>query len=265
MSTKTKSKQKKNEPVVDFNLKIEWSAKDWKYVFNQLTLLDEANIIASEKGLELRAMDLSKVAMVDLIIRSEQFPEYSIKKGEVFRIGIRIAEIKEVLGRAKSDDWVELKLSTTNELYLTFQGTTPRCFKINLLDLGDSTYPAPDIETKSTIKLIASTIKDAIKSANIVSDHLKFHIKNKELIWSTVGDTKSFSEVISSDCDVVAEFLASEEITANYNLSYLDIMTKNFKASELISLNISNSMPIIIKTPIPGGFIRYFLAPRMEA
>ncbi|NHK32101.1 MAG: DNA polymerase sliding clamp, partial [Asgard group archaeon] len=66
-------------------------AKIWKNIIESLTLLDEANFIASERGIELRAMDPSRVAMIDFSLPAKAFEEYVCS--ETTRLGINLEEM----------------------------------------------------------------------------------------------------------------------------------------------------------------------------
>lgn len=259
-----KQSKVKEEPVVDSNFKFSTSASNWKYIIKQLDLLDEANFIASEKGLELRAMDPSRVAMVDLAIPAAFFDSYFLKENT--RLGINFDEMNSIMNRSSSTEIVELELIDASKIQLTFIDEFTRHFTLELLDLGESEYPAPTIDSKAKIKLVVSVLQNAIKDAAIVGDHLNFLATKNELVFSSISEIKSMKTVLDKDCDFIAEFNVASESKANYSLSYLEAMLKKLKSAELIAVNFSSSMPINVEIPLAGGArLRFFLAPRMEA
>ena len=238
-------------------------AKIWKNIIESLTLLDEANFIASERGIELRAMDPSRVAMVDFFLPAGAFEEYECS--EVTRLGINLDEMTQIMRRAGTSDSLMMELEGTTKLVMTFKGQNTRSFGISLLDLGENEYPAPQIDSKAKIKLTAEALQQAVKDAEIIGDHIRIAATDDSVTLSASSETKDVQIVIEKDSDVIAEFNVRDDATAMYSLSYLSEMTKAIKASELVMLAFSQSMPIQLEFPIvAGGKLTYYLAPRIE-
>ncbi|MBD3193103.1 MAG: proliferating cell nuclear antigen (pcna) [Candidatus Heimdallarchaeota archaeon] len=238
-------------------------AKIWKNIVESLTLLDEANFMATERGIELRAMDPSRVAMVDFYLPASAFEKYECS--EDYRLGINLDEMTQIMRRARSSDLLEMTLEGKAKLVLTFEGTNTRNFGMSLLDLGEQEYPAPTVESKAKIKLTADALQQAVKDAEIIGDHIRVHASDEGLTLAASSETKDVKVFIEKDSDVIAEFNVNEESSAMYSLSYLTEMTKAIKASELVMLAFSSSMPIQLEFPIiAGGKLTYYLAPRIE-
>ena len=238
-------------------------AKIWKNIIESLTLLDEANFIASERGIELRAMDPSRVAMVDFFLPASAFETYECT--DTTRLGINLDEMIQIMRRSGTSDELTMELEGTAKLVMTFTGQNVRSFGISLLDLGDSEYPAPTIESKAKVKLTAEALQQAVKDAEIIGDHIRIVTDDNGITLSASSETKDVKVFIEKDSDVIAEFNVKEDSSAMYSLSYLTEMTKAIKASELVMLAFSASMPIQLEFPIvAGGKLTYYLAPRIE-
>ncbi|MBD3191294.1 MAG: proliferating cell nuclear antigen (pcna) [Candidatus Heimdallarchaeota archaeon] len=238
-------------------------AKVWKNIVESLTLLDEANFIVSEKGVELRAMDPSRVAMVDFYLPASAFEEYDCSG--TYRLGVNIDEMHQIMARVKSSDLLAVTLEQRGKLVLTFDGAFTRDFGLSLLDLGDEEYPAPTLDHKANIKLTADTFQQVVKDAEIIGSHLHLRATEEGLTLRSSSETKDIKSFISRDSDVVAEFNVREASSAMYSLSYLKEMARAIKASKLVLLGFSTSMPIRVEFPIiAGGKIAYYLAPKMD-
>lgn len=238
-------------------------AKIWKNIIESLTLLDEANFITSERGIELRAMDPSRVAMVDFFLPASAFETYECT--DTTRLGINLDEMTQIMRRSGTSDELTMELEGTSKLVMTFTGQNVRSFGISLLDLGDSEYPAPTIESKAKVKLTAEALQQAVKDAEIIGDHIRIVTDDNGITLSASSETKDVKIFIEKDSDVIAEFNVKEDSSAMYSLSYLTEMTKAIKASELVMLAFSASMPIQLEFPIvAGGKLTYYLAPRIE-
>jgi proliferating cell nuclear antigen len=238
-------------------------AKIWKNIIESLTLLEEANFIASEKGIELRAMDPGRVAMIDFSLPAEAFEEYVCT--EPTRLGINIESMNKIMRRTGTQEALHMELEGTSKLSLTFIGQNKRSFGLALLDLSESENPRPNYDCKVKIKLRAETLQQAVKDAEIVADHMRIVADENELILSASSENTDMKIVIKKDSDDIAEFNVSEESSAMYSREYLTEMTKAIKASELVMLAFSASMPIQLEFRIiAGGKLIYYLAPRIE-
>ncbi|MCK5298202.1 MAG: DNA polymerase sliding clamp, partial [Candidatus Heimdallarchaeota archaeon] len=104
-----------------------------------------------------------------------------------------------------------------------------------------------------------------VKDAEIIGDHIRIVAEDHGITLSASSETKDVKVIIEKDSDVIAEFNVREESSAMYSLSYLSEMTKAIKASELVMIAFSASMPIQLEFPIvAGGKLTYYLAPRIE-
>ncbi len=72
------------------------------------TLIDEATFNVSPEGLNLKAMDPSRVAMVDFEWPKTVFDEYACEQPT--KMCINISELLKLLRRVGKDEYVELSL-----------------------------------------------------------------------------------------------------------------------------------------------------------
>ena len=108
-------------------------------------------------------------------------------------------------------------------------------------------------------------MQQAVKDAEIIGDHIRIVADENAVTLSASSETKDMKVTIEKDSDDIAEFNVKEESSAMYSLTYLTEMTKAIKASELVMLAFSASMPIQLEFPIiAGGKLTYYLAPRIE-
>ncbi|MEM3616171.1 MAG: DNA polymerase III sliding clamp, partial [Candidatus Methanomethylicia archaeon] len=61
------------------------------------------------------------------------------------------------------------------------------------------------------------------------------------------------------------ELNVKEPSSSTYSLNYLEDLVKTSKASEILTLEFSNDMPMKLSFELPNnGRITYYLAPRIE-
>ena len=239
-------------------------AKQFQHIISSWSLLDEANVFASEKGLELRAMDPSRVAMLDFTLPVVAFEDYEFNSKNPLRLGLNVAELKTILARLQTNDILSIELNNSTKLELTFSGAIEKKFGLALLDLGEGQYPAPNQKIDAMIKLSTSEFTQILKDAEVCGGHILFHATKESLTLATSTETKDFKITIEKDSDLVADFKVTQEVKANYNLSYLKEMTHE-KLSPLVQISFSSAMPVCFEYRIMNsGRQRYFLSPRIE-
>lgn len=238
-------------------------AKLFRYVVDALsTMVTEASFTASPTGLRLRAMDPSRVAMVDLELPKAFFEEFS--SGDEERIGLSFEDIGKVLKRASAADKLEME-TVQGRLKVRLKGKSSRTFSIPLLSIGAEDLPTPRISFKATAKLVTESIKEAIKDASIISDHVSLEA-GKDILMIKANSDKGEVEVeLSKDSGSVLNINAPEPQRALYSISYLEDMMKAADAADTVDMSFSTNVPVKLDFELPqGGKITYYLAPRME-
>jgi proliferating cell nuclear antigen len=238
-------------------------AKLFRYVIDALsTMVTEASFTASPTGLRLRAMDPSRVAMVDLELPKEFFEEFS--SGDEERIGLSFEDIGKVLKRASAADKLEMETSQ-GRLKVRLKGKSSRMFSIPLLSIGAEDLPTPRISFKANAKLVTDSLKEAIKDASIISDHVGIEASKDGLMVKANSDKGEVEVELSKDSGSILKIEVQEPSRALYSISYLEDMMKAADAADTVELSFSTNVPVKLDFELPqGGKITYFLAPRME-
>ena len=240
-------------------------ARDWKYLIQSLeAIIDEANFVADDEALRLRALDPSRIAMVDLYIPREAFNMYEVE-GEV-RIGVNFDDLNKILRRAKKDDRVIMAVEG-GRLRITLSGKAERTFSLPLIDIVGEELPTPRVTFDVSAKMLSDTLRDALKDAEMVSDTAKFVGEEAELKIVARSDKGELEAKFSMEAGSLLEYEVKSPATASYSLNYLnDIVGKAYRVSDVVTVEFSTNKPLSLTFDIAGGgVLRYYLAPRMEA
>jgi len=110
-------------------------ARTWRYMMASIEkILDDGVFVANEEGLMLRALDPSRVVMVDLFYPSDSFSIYEVE-GDEFSFGVSFNVFSRVLRRAKKDDQLELRVDESF-IDVKFVGRGSRRFRIPQISLS---------------------------------------------------------------------------------------------------------------------------------
>lgn len=242
---------------------ISSEAKKWHRISECWSMIEEANLIASKDGLELRAMDPSRAAMVDFSMPVTVFETYECKKGP-HRLGLNIEEFTAIMKRISNNDTFTLELKEPTKIELSFSGDLEKTYGLALLDLGDGEFPPPKITHNASITLLTKTFQKLLKDAELVSDQVIIEANKSEFTLKSSSETKDFSVTLERDHDEVADFKVNGEHRACYSLSHLKDMTRPF-LHDLLKISFSSEIAVEFSYPVLlGGKLRYFLAPRIE-
>jgi len=228
-------------------------------------IIDEACFIADNEALRLRALDPSRIAMVDLYIPREAFYSYDMGEEQV-KIGVNFDDLNKILKRAKSDDKVVFEVEG-GRLKITLIGKAERTFSLPLIDIVGEELPTPKVTFDVTAKMLSDTLRDALKDAEMISDTARFVGEEGVFKILAKSDKGELEVKFSLEAGSLIEYEVKQPSSASYSLNYLDdIVSKAYRISDLATVEFSSNKPLSLTFDIAGGgILRYFLAPRMEA
>jgi proliferating cell nuclear antigen len=229
------------------------------------TLVDEATFNLAPEGLKLRAMDPSRVAMIDFEWPKAVFDEYACDAPT--KMCINVGEMLKLLRRTGKDESVELALDEkTNRLNVGIKGKYERTFNMPTLEAAEEEVPTPKITFNVRAKVTTEGLHQAIEDVLLVSDHVKIEVDSEKLTMRAAGDLMGATIELKKGSDALLDLEAKEPSKATFSLSYLSEIIKTAAASsEIATLEFSNDMPIRIDFQQPKeGKLTFYLAPRIE-
>jgi proliferating cell nuclear antigen len=228
-------------------------------------IVDEATFNLASETIDLRAMDPSRVAMIDFQWPKTIFDEYQCDEAQ--KMCINISELLKLLRRTSKDETIELALTPeTPKLKITITGRYTRTFNMPTLEPQEEEVPTPKITFKITAKTTAEGLRQAIEDAQLVSDHVRIEADPEKLILNATGDLMGAIIELKKGSDALLDLQTEEPSKATFSLSYLAEIIKAASAtSEIATLQFANDMPIRLDFHQPkGGRLTYYLAPRIE-
>ncbi len=229
------------------------------------TLIDEATFDINPDGIKLRAMDPSRVAMVDFEWPKTVFDEYTCS--EPMKMCINISEMLKLLRRTGKDESVELSLDEkTGRLQMTIRGRYMRSFNMPTLEAVEEEVPTPKVAFNVRAKTTTDGLSQAIEDANLVSDHVRLEIDKEKMVMRATGDLMGATIEMKKGSDALLDLEAKEPSKATFSLSYLsEIVKASAATSDIATIEFSTDMPIRLDFQQPKeGKLTFYLAPRIE-
>jgi len=229
------------------------------------TLVDEATFNIAPEGIKLRAMDPSRVAMIDFEWPKAVFDEYVADAPT--KMCINISELLKLLRRTSKDESVELALDEkTGRLNVGIKGKYDRTFNMPTLEATEEEVPTPKVTFNVRAKATTEGLNEAIQDVQLVSDHVRIEMDNEKMIMRATGDLMGATVELKKGSDALLDLEAKEPSKATFSLSYLSEIIKTATAtSDVATLEFSTDMPIRIDFQQPKeGKLTFYLAPRIE-
>ncbi|OYT27331.1 MAG: proliferating cell nuclear antigen (pcna) [Thermofilum sp. ex4484_82] len=248
-----------------FKLKMA-DAKVLKDMITAISILvDEVTFKIETEGLKLRAMDPSRVAMVDFEWPKTVFEEYIC--AEPTKMCINISELLKLLKRAGKNEAVELSLDEkTGKLQVRITGKYTRNFTMPTLEATEEEVPTPKLTLNVRAKATTEGLKQAIEDAQLVSDHVRIEADPEKLIFNASGELMGATIELKKGSDALLDLEVKEPSKATFSLNYLSEIIKAASAtSDIATIEFSTDMPIKLDfQQATEGKLVFYLAPRIE-
>ena len=229
------------------------------------TLIDEGTFNIDSDGIRLRAMDPSRVAMVDFTMQKTVFDEYG--SDEDTKICLNLSELLKLLKRAGKDETVELLLDEkTGQFVITVRGKYTRTFRMPTLEASEDEVPTPKIAFNAKVTLTADGFRQSLEDVALVSDYVRVETDGEKVTMNAKGDIMGANVELKKGSDALLSIEVKEPSKSAFPLSYLSEIVKAAAAtSDIVTLEFSSDMPIRLdfKQRYDGTLV-YFLAPRIE-
>lgn len=220
-------------------------------------LIDEGTFQIKKEGIKLRAMDPSQIALVDFMLPASAFEKYEVK--EQVNIGVDFSELSKITKRARADDKIELSLD--QRLKIVFRSQMTREFNIAIIEASSTPPKEPNIEFSAEVKIQPEVIKEALKDAVLVSNHVAFKLDD---VFSIKSDGDTGSVDIQFTDDTILSKNVKSPARAVFSLDHLDNIFRAAEAPSVVILNLKTDAPLKVEYAIGSGKVVYYLAPRIE-
>lgn len=213
------------------------------------------NFDFTAQGLQFQTMDTAHVSLSHLTLPKDVFKEYSC--GKVIALGMNLRSLSLVLKGSKGFVTMQAnkdKLKIGVEKNSGYANYTLHLFNVegNYLRLPTDNYDAK-------AEIASTAFGKVMKDMSEFNDTCTLHIADK-LCVSASGDIGTVEWKSSiSECHV-------EECVKPllFSLTYLQLFAKAYTVSKSIVLEMRGEEPLRVTFPIGSGFLRFYLAPKLE-
>jgi len=227
-------------------------------------LIDEAGIIATKEGLQLRAMDPAHVALVDFSLKREIFDEFSVENLKI-RMGVDLTRLCTILKRGGASNSIQLELpSESSALKIRFENSSTRIFNMPLIDVSEEELNVPSLDFPAMVEIEPRILEEAIKDAEIVTDHVVFSMDAENFYISARGELGDV-EVKTNKSEAISFNLSGESVKSLFSIEYLKDMIKASDIASTVRVYLGNNIPVKLEFIASGVELSFLLAPTIES
>lgn len=227
-------------------------------------LIDEAEFVAKDTGIELLAADRAVVTVVEFKMHRNAFKEYT-HDDQDSKIGINLLNLLQILRRAGPDDRLKMRLSE-NKLYITLSGKSTRRFTLPLIDISrEETPPMDKLEFSTHLRMNSDLLTSGIEDADLITDSAVITVRKDAFLVQAQSDVSSTELEVLADGHDLKILEIGEPVRARYSLDYLKKIIKAKKLSEEAEIYMATDYPLKMVFNVPGkAGLSFILAPRVE-
>ncbi len=241
-------------------------ARLWRYMVASIEkIIDEGVFVATQEGLSLRALDTSRVAMVDLFYPSDAFQEYEVE-GEEAEFGVSFNILAKILRRAQKTDELELRIQEPY-IDIIFHGRGMRRFRIPLITLSYEKLPEPKLSFNVTARLLGTTFREVVRTLEPIADAIILEASEDgdKLFARGEGDVEQAEMELSLDRGSLLDLQVESPDRSAYTLEYFSEMIQAAQAADTTVIRFTEDAPVRVDMEYKlGGRLTFYVSPRIE-
>ena len=223
-------------------------------------VVEEARLDFSKNGLEIRVVDPSHVAMIQMKIDSAAFDTWDVSD---IKLGVEIKKLKEMVSLAAASELIHLNYSEDIGNLTLNIGKIDR--NIRPLDNSTLTPPTlPELKLPCKVTISGADFTQALRAARQVGDLVNFSIDANSFTVHVLGSTDSVT--VAFDKEELQHIECDGPARSQYSLTYLVPLSKTFGSLESVNIGFGENYPLSMSFSFHDGAaeVQYFLAPRVE-
>lgn len=234
-------------------------------------LLTNANLVCTEDGILLQAMDAAHVSLITFTLLTDAFSLYNCT--DTITLGVNTVVFARILKCADNTDSVLLRTVDDGKLHITFESQTGQrtsAFEMNLLEIDGEHISIPDTEYTCSVKLPCGDFTRIVRDLQAFGDTATIDIQDGVVTFTTTGDAGTAAIVVKADktSKVATEWTeieCNESTKLNFALRYLAAFTKAQGISDQVTLYMTDGMPVYVTYDMEDlGSVGYYLAPKIH-
>jgi proliferating cell nuclear antigen len=239
-------------------------ASAFKNIFEVLKdILNDVNVSFNKKGVHMITLDNARTAMVELLLDSEQFEEYSCDNEII--VGINTTNVFRVLKSVSAQDVLVMEIKDDHLLTISIENTSKKSrsnFKLKLLDINEEIFNTPDLPLVSITPFQTMEFQRLCRDISHIGSELTIERTFKKISFRCKGD---FAEQYT-EYDIDSDSEKFKGMKDTFSLKYLNLFTKaTSMCANMKILHHGKDMPLVLEYKVTSlGDLKFYLAPKSD-
>lgn len=241
-------------------------ARRWREIVDLIsTLLQEAEFRASPEGLELRAMNDSKVAMIDLDLPPTFFDRYECDVVTSLRIKVKsMLDVLEGVGAKETIEFSYMKEQVKLIIYL--HNEYERIFRLTTLPVEKEFEREPITAFTVKAKVSTTNLKRVLSESEKMGDEVTIETQTDKMEFRTIGLLGNVISTFKKGSPSLIELFVEKESKATYSLDLLKAIVGDASSiSDTVNMEYSTDNVLRLDFVLPQGKLHLYLSPSLEA
>jgi proliferating cell nuclear antigen len=172
-----------------FDAKLENGHQMKKIVTALKELIDQASWDLTEEGIQLQSMDSSHVALVQMMLKCENFEVY--RCNEAFNMGLNMANLNKVFGAFTSGSLsiqCEDDSETVKFIFEDEKNNKSQKYELRLMDLDTEQLGIPEQEYEATFTMPSSEFSRIVKDLLVMGESVTISVTKGDVMFKAEGD-----------------------------------------------------------------------------
>lgn len=220
------------------------------------SLVEDATFIFSPDGMSVTGMDVSHCSMTQIQLSKDFFSDYDVK--ETVNISIHLQNFILVL-KTVSRGVMELSNKRQDLLTIHSKSKTGTVGEIHLklMDIESDELTPNEMDYQITKEFNSSDFKQFVETVVAFGDEIHFEITNNHMSVMAEGDIGKKTETM----ELTGGFISFKN---KFSTSYITRFLTATKVSKEVTIMLGEEMPLSMLYKFDGGFINFFLAPKID-
>ncbi|KAG0440062.1 Proliferating cellular nuclear antigen 1 [Dictyocoela muelleri] len=231
-------------------------------------MVDDGEIKISESGFSIQVMDTMHVALADIFLSYEIFDEYRADRN--ITVGLKMKELLKIFKNIKFDEITSFSMSCEDDaqvlnIVVEAEEYSLR-FEQKLFQFDIENYAFPELEYSVTLSMTSNDFFRIPKAVGSFSEHLIIHAMHDEVHFKAKGDLTdsdmTLRTINTGNSNIVID--VSSEVKKEVAMRYINSISKGAQLSDNVKICMGDNTPVYFEFVMKNGFLKYFIAPKVE-
>eukprot|EP00922_Rhytidocystis_sp_ex-Travisia-forbesii_P028615 GHVS01041984.1.p1 GENE.GHVS01041984.1~~GHVS01041984.1.p1 ORF type:complete len:270 (+),score=30.69 GHVS01041984.1:237-1046(+) len=240
-------------------------------------MVSDVNLDCDESGINMQSMDSSHVALVSFKLTDALFDSYRCDMNRT--LGLNINNVCKVFKACGVNDSVVMRCEDEGDsIQFIFENDKEEKMshmELKLMQIDQEALGVPESEFDCVVLMPSKELAASAKFYSEFSDSLTLSIDKNDVRFTCKGDIGGGSTVYKpvegdSKEDSVVIKSCKRSTTMLFGLRYITNFSKGMTLNNRVQLSLTDQHPLEVRFLLSadnderGGYLRFFLAPKME-